>query len=152
MGKRGCAHATRTRSTTRITSASAPTPCGAVDPRSLPGRLRDLGSACCEQVFVAADRLQACTFLGEAAHDIAAGVVISSEAGCCVRHSGWRAARCGRDGPPDARRHPHVRRSAPPARGPSADGPAAAAPLSKSARHAACQRRSDLGILGREKL
>jgi myo-inositol-1(or 4)-monophosphatase len=54
----------------------------AVDPRSLPGRLRDLGSACCEQVFVAADRLQACIFLGEATHDIAAGVVISSEAGC----------------------------------------------------------------------
>ena len=54
----------------------------AVDPRSLPGRLRDLGSACCEQVFVAANRLQACTFLGEAAHDVAAGVVIASEAGC----------------------------------------------------------------------
>jgi myo-inositol-1(or 4)-monophosphatase len=54
----------------------------AVDPRTLPGRLRDLGSACCEQVFVAANRLQACTFLGEAAHDIAAGVVISCEAGC----------------------------------------------------------------------
>jgi myo-inositol-1(or 4)-monophosphatase len=55
-----------------------------VDPRSLPGRLRDLGSACCEQIFVAADRLQACTFLGEQAHDIAAGVVIAQEAGCCV--------------------------------------------------------------------
>ncbi len=54
----------------------------AVDTRSFPGRIRDLGSACCEQVFVAANRLQACTFLGEAAHDIAAGVVISSEAGC----------------------------------------------------------------------
>ncbi len=54
----------------------------AVDPRSLPGRLRDLGSACCEQTFVAANRLQACTFLGEATHDVAAGVVISSEAGC----------------------------------------------------------------------
>jgi myo-inositol-1(or 4)-monophosphatase len=54
----------------------------AIDPRSLKGRLRDLGSACCEQVFVAAGRLQACTFLGEATHDIAAGVVISSEAGC----------------------------------------------------------------------
>lgn len=53
-----------------------------IDPRSLPGRLRDLGTACCEQVFVAASRLQACTFLGEAPHDIAAGVVISSEAGC----------------------------------------------------------------------
>jgi myo-inositol-1(or 4)-monophosphatase len=53
-----------------------------IDPRSLIGRLRDLGSACCEQVFVAANRLQACTFLGEGAHDIAAGVVIASEAGC----------------------------------------------------------------------
>ena len=55
----------------------------AIDPRSMPGRLRDLGSACCEQVFVADGRMQACTFLGEATHDIAAGVVISSEAGCC---------------------------------------------------------------------
>ncbi len=54
----------------------------AVDPRSLPGRLRDLGSACCEQTFVAANRLQACTFLGEATHDVAAGVVIAVEAGC----------------------------------------------------------------------
>jgi myo-inositol-1(or 4)-monophosphatase len=54
----------------------------AVDPRSLPGRLRDLGSACCEQTFVAANRLQATTLLGEAAHDVAAGVVIASEAGC----------------------------------------------------------------------
>jgi myo-inositol-1(or 4)-monophosphatase len=54
----------------------------AVDPRSLPGRLRDLGSACCEQTFVAANRLQACTLLGEATHDIAAGVVVASEAGC----------------------------------------------------------------------
>jgi fructose-1,6-bisphosphatase/inositol monophosphatase family enzyme len=54
----------------------------AVDPRTLPGRLRDLGSACCEQTFVAANRLQACTFLGEATHDVAAGVVIAVEAGC----------------------------------------------------------------------
>jgi fructose-1,6-bisphosphatase/inositol monophosphatase family enzyme len=54
----------------------------AVDPRSLPGRLRDLGSACCEQAFVAANRLQACTFLGEATHDVAAGIVIAVEAGC----------------------------------------------------------------------
>jgi myo-inositol-1(or 4)-monophosphatase len=53
-----------------------------VDPRSLPGRLRDLGSACCEQTFVAANRLQATTLLGEQAHDIAAGVVVASEAGC----------------------------------------------------------------------
>jgi myo-inositol-1(or 4)-monophosphatase len=54
----------------------------AVDTRTLPGRLRDLGSACCEQTFVAANRLQACTLLGEQTHDIAAGVVITSEAGC----------------------------------------------------------------------
>src|SRR5262249_6132095 len=54
----------------------------AVDPRSLPGRLRDLGSACCEITFVACGRLRACTFLGEAAHDVAAGTVIAAEAGC----------------------------------------------------------------------
>ncbi|MDX2037265.1 MAG: inositol monophosphatase family protein [Isosphaeraceae bacterium] len=54
----------------------------AVDPRSLPGRLRDLGSACCELSFVACGRLEACTFLGEHAHDVAAGAVIVSEAGC----------------------------------------------------------------------
>jgi fructose-1,6-bisphosphatase/inositol monophosphatase family enzyme len=56
----------------------------AVDPRSLPGRLRDLGSACCEQTFVAANRLQATTLLGEGAHDIAAGIVIATEAGCQI--------------------------------------------------------------------
>jgi myo-inositol-1(or 4)-monophosphatase len=55
----------------------------AVDTRSLPGRLRDLGSACCEMTFTACGRLQACTFLGEAAHDVAAGTVIAAEAGCC---------------------------------------------------------------------
>jgi fructose-1,6-bisphosphatase/inositol monophosphatase family enzyme len=54
----------------------------AIDTRTLPGRLRDLGSACCEQAFVAANRLQATTMLGEQTHDIAAGVVIASEAGC----------------------------------------------------------------------
>ena len=54
----------------------------AVDTRTLPGRLRDLGSACCEQTFVAGNRLQATTMLGEHAHDLAAGVVIASEAGC----------------------------------------------------------------------
>jgi myo-inositol-1(or 4)-monophosphatase len=53
-----------------------------IDPRTMPGRLRDLGSACCEQTFVAANRLQATTLLGEGAHDIAAGVVVASEAGC----------------------------------------------------------------------
>ena len=54
----------------------------ALDPRTLPGRLRDLGSACCEQAFVAAGRLAACTFLGEQTHDVAAGTVIVAEAGC----------------------------------------------------------------------
>src|SRR4029077_9294689 len=54
----------------------------AVDTRTLPGRLRDLGSACCEQSFVACNRLQVCTFLGEALHDVAAGTVIAAEAGC----------------------------------------------------------------------
>lgn len=56
----------------------------ALDPRTIPGRLRDLGSACCELAFVAAGRLSACTFLGEAAHDVAAGVVITVEAGCVI--------------------------------------------------------------------
>ena len=55
-----------------------------VDPRSLPGRLRDLGSACCELTFVASGRLAACTFLGEQPHDVAAGIVITSEAGCSI--------------------------------------------------------------------
>lgn len=54
----------------------------AVDPRSVPGRLRDLGSACCELTFVACNRLKACAFLGEATHDVAAGAVIVAEAGC----------------------------------------------------------------------
>ncbi len=54
----------------------------AIDTRTVPGRLRDLGSACCEMTFVAANRLQACTFLGEATHDVAAGTVIATEAGC----------------------------------------------------------------------
>jgi fructose-1,6-bisphosphatase/inositol monophosphatase family enzyme len=53
-----------------------------LDLHSLPGRLRALGSACCEIAFVACNRLQACTFLGEAAHDVAAGSVIAAEAGC----------------------------------------------------------------------
>ena len=53
----------------------------ALDPRTLPGRLRDLGSACCEQAFVACGRLVACTFLGEHTHDVAAGAILVAEAG-----------------------------------------------------------------------
>jgi len=53
-----------------------------VDTRTLPGRLRDLGSCCCEMTFTACNRLQAAIFLGEATHDIAAGAVIAAEAGC----------------------------------------------------------------------
>ena len=54
----------------------------AVDLDSVTGRLRDLGSACCELVFTACGRLVASTFLGEMTHDVAAGVVICAEAGC----------------------------------------------------------------------
>jgi myo-inositol-1(or 4)-monophosphatase len=54
----------------------------AVDPRSVPGRLRNLGSACCEAAFTACSRLAACAYLGEQTHDIAAGCVIAGEAGC----------------------------------------------------------------------
>jgi fructose-1,6-bisphosphatase/inositol monophosphatase family enzyme len=54
----------------------------ALDPRTVPGRLRDLGSACCEAAFVAANRLQACTLLNESRHDVAATSVIVAEAGC----------------------------------------------------------------------
>jgi fructose-1,6-bisphosphatase/inositol monophosphatase family enzyme len=54
----------------------------ALDLRTLPGRLRDLGSACCELSFLAAGRLMTAVFLGEAAHDLAAGAVITAEAGC----------------------------------------------------------------------
>jgi myo-inositol-1(or 4)-monophosphatase len=53
-----------------------------LDLRTIPGRLRNLGTACCEAAFVAAGRLAACAFLGEAAHDLAAGAVIAAEAGC----------------------------------------------------------------------
>jgi fructose-1,6-bisphosphatase/inositol monophosphatase family enzyme len=52
-----------------------------LDPRTLPGRIRDLGSACCEQAFVACGRLVACTFLGEHTHDVAAGSILVAEAG-----------------------------------------------------------------------
>lgn len=57
----------------------------AVDPRSVPGRIRDLGTACCELAFVACGRVRASVFLGEQAHDVAAGAVIVHEAGCHVR-------------------------------------------------------------------
>jgi myo-inositol-1(or 4)-monophosphatase len=53
-----------------------------VDLRTIPGRIRDLGSACSELAFLAAGRLVTCAFLGEAAHDLAAGAVITAEAGC----------------------------------------------------------------------
>lgn len=54
----------------------------AIDPRSIPGRIRDLGSCCCEMLFAASGRLVAATHLGEQAHDVAAGAVIAAEAGC----------------------------------------------------------------------
>ena len=55
-----------------------------IDPRSLPGRLRDLGSACSELAFVSCGRLASCAFLGEHEHDVAAGVVLATEAGCQI--------------------------------------------------------------------
>jgi myo-inositol-1(or 4)-monophosphatase len=54
----------------------------ALNLRTIPGRLRDFGSACSELAFLAAGRLKSCAFLGEAVHDVAAGAVIVSEAGC----------------------------------------------------------------------
>ena len=83
----------------------------AVDTRTLPGRLRDLGSACCEQTFVAANRLQATTMLGEQTHDIAAGVVIASEAGCQFATIDGRATQPSRNGAPHADHRPDLRRA-----------------------------------------
>jgi fructose-1,6-bisphosphatase/inositol monophosphatase family enzyme len=54
----------------------------ALDLRTVPGRIRDLGTACTELTFVACGRLRASIFQGEQAHDLAAGSVIASEAGC----------------------------------------------------------------------
>ncbi len=56
-----------------------------IDPRSIPGRIRDIGSACCELAFVASGRFRASIFLGEQAHDVAAGSIIAAEAGCEFR-------------------------------------------------------------------
>ena len=53
-----------------------------VDPRTVVGRLRDLGSCCAELAWVADGRLVAVCHLGEKAHDLAAGAVIAHEAGC----------------------------------------------------------------------
>lgn len=53
-----------------------------LDLRTVPGRIRDLGSACTELAFVSCGRLRASIFQGEQAHDLAAGAVIASEAGC----------------------------------------------------------------------
>lgn len=53
-----------------------------LDLRTVPGRIRDLGSACTELTFVASGRLRSAVFLGEQAHDLAAGAVIAHEAGC----------------------------------------------------------------------
>ena len=65
---------------------------------------------------MAANRLQACTFLGEATHDIAAGVVISSEAGCAFGTMDGERLDPRRDGPPHAHRHADLRGPAAPAR------------------------------------
>lgn len=53
-----------------------------IDMRSLPGRVRDIGSTCCVHAFTAMGRLTCSAFLGGQTHDLAAGAVITSEAGC----------------------------------------------------------------------
>jgi|GEM_PF-731576 len=56
-----------------------------LDPRRVPGRIRDLGAACVELAFLAAGRLRAAVFLGEAEHDLAAGAVLLGEVGASIR-------------------------------------------------------------------
>ncbi len=55
-----------------------------LDPRTVPGRLRVPGSACCELVDTAMGRLTADIVLDVHAHDVAAGAVIAAEAGCAI--------------------------------------------------------------------
>ncbi len=55
-----------------------------LDPRSIPGRLRNLGSSCCEQAFLGGGRTKAMILQGEHAHDLAAGLVLVTEAGCRI--------------------------------------------------------------------
>ena len=70
--------------TIKTTSASAPMPCAPSIRAPCRAGCATWEVACCEQTFVAANRLQATTFLGEQAHDIAAGIVIATEAGCQI--------------------------------------------------------------------
>ena len=56
-----------------------------LDPRKVPGRIRDLGAACVELAFLAAGRLRAAVFLGEAEYDLAAGAVLLGEVGASIR-------------------------------------------------------------------
>ncbi len=53
-----------------------------LDSRTIPGRLRTLGSCCAELVWASSGRLVSLCHLGEHAHDLAAGIVIAQEAGC----------------------------------------------------------------------
>ena len=73
---------------------------------------------------MAANRLQACTFLGEADARHRRGRGDLERGRVRVRNAGWRAARSGRDGPPHAGRHAHLRGPAPPARRLSSGWPA----------------------------
>jgi myo-inositol-1(or 4)-monophosphatase len=66
-----------------------------LDPRTIPGRIRDIGSACCELAFVACGRVRASIFLGEQTHDLAAGAVIACEAGCRFARLGGPALSPG---------------------------------------------------------
>lgn len=54
----------------------------ALDTRTMPGRLRTMGSACCELAFTSCGRFVSTAFKGELRHDVMAGAVITGEAGC----------------------------------------------------------------------
>ncbi len=110
----------------------------ALDPRSLPGRLRDLGSACCEITFTACNRLQACTFLGEATHDVAAGVVIAAEAGCAFGTLDGRVLSPAEMVAANAGESAHVRRAAGTSEKPHGSGPANA--LKKTVAQSVCAK------------
>lgn len=61
-----------------------------IDCRTVPGRLRAIGSLCCELVYTAMGRIVASAYLGGQLHDVAAGTVIAHEAGCRIGTLGGR--------------------------------------------------------------
>ena len=94
----------------------------AIDTRTLPGRLRDLGSACCEQTFVAANRLQATTMLGRTDARRRRRCRDRRRGGLRLRHAQRRTTQSCRNGPPHADHRPDLHRSSEAARGTPGDG------------------------------